>query len=338
MPRALVTGGTGFLGSHLARSLLGAGWEVRALDVHPPTAELAREVEFVEADVRDAEAVGRAASGCEVVVDNAALVPVTRSTREEFRSVNVDGCRNTLDAARAQGAYALHVSSSSIYGVPHELPVTEATPLRPFEPYGESKAAAEQVVRRERERGLVVASLRSRALVGEGRLGLFEVVFRRVRAGKRIPLFGNGDIRIQLCDAEDFCRAALACIERRASGDYNVGSSRFGTVRQDLEALIAHAGTGARLQPIPVWAIRAVLRPLHLVGKSPLSEWHWVSPATPFYADVTKAMQELGWLPRRSNAEALAGAYDLWLATPEDVGASGHRRPLGGAVGRLLRG
>ncbi len=337
MPRALVTGGTGFLGSHLARALVGAGYDVTALDLHPPRRPVTA-YEFRQGDVRDRAAVAEAAHGCEVVVDNAALVPVTRSTPEEFRAVNVEGCRNTLDAARAEGAYVLHVSSSSIYGVPELLPVTEESPLRPFEPYGASKAEAEELVHRERETGLVVSSLRSRALVGEGRLGLFEIVFRRVRDGKRVPMFGNGDIRIQMCAAEDFCSAALAAIERRANGDYNIGAARGGTVTEDLEGLIEHAGSSARLQPVPIWAIRAVLRGLELVDRSPFTKWHWVSSATPYWAEVDKARDELGWEPRHSNAEALGIAYDRWLAQPDEVGASGHTRPLRGLLARALRG
>jgi nucleoside-diphosphate-sugar epimerase len=335
---ALVTGASGFLGYHLTRALEEAGFEVRALDVHPPVPGFEAGQAFIRADVRDAGAVARAARGCDVIVDNAALVPVTRASPQEFRSVNVDGCRVVLDAARSEGAYVLHVSSSSIYGVPAGLPVRETTPLRPFEPYGRSKAEAEDLVQRERERGLVVASLRSRALMGRGRLGLFEVVFRRIRAGKRVPMFGRGEVRIQMCDAADFASAALRAIERRANGDYNIGSAAFGTVREDLEALIAHAGTGARLQPLPVWAIRAVLQPLELFGRSPLTAWHWVASATSFYTDHSKATEELGWEPRYTNAEALARAYDVWLREPESSGRSAHTRPLRGAVARALRG
>ena len=186
-----------------------------------------------------------AAEGCEVVVENAALVPVTRSSEAEYRSVNVDGCRTTLDAAEAAGAYVVRVSSSAIYGVPQQLPTPTTAPLAAFDPYGRSKAEAERMVAARREAGLAIASLRPRTLVGEGRLGLFDVIFGRVRAGKRVPIFGRGLNRSQLCDVQDLCSAVLAAIERRASGDYNVGSSGYATVREDIEALIAHAGTPA---------------------------------------------------------------------------------------------
>ena len=117
---------------------------MRTLDVNPP-ARGARAHEFVQADTRDAGAMRAAVDGCEVVVENAALVPVTRSTEAEYRSVNVDGCRTTLDAAEAAGAYVVRVSSSAIYGVPRAAP-DAGRPRRspPFDPYGRSKAEAER--------------------------------------------------------------------------------------------------------------------------------------------------------------------------------------------------
>lgn len=334
--RVLVTGGTGFLGAHLAGALAAAGHEVRTLDVNPPEDPGAHE--FIQADVRDAEAVRRAVRGCDVVVDNAALVPVTRASEAEYRSVNVDGCRVTLDAAGEAGAYVLHISSSAIYGVPAELPVSTETPLTPFEPYGRSKAEAERLVEARRAGGLVVASLRPRTLLGEGRLGLFDVIFARVRAGRRVPLFGRGDNRVQMCDVDDFCEAALAAIERRANGDYNIGSARFGCVRDDLEGLIARVGSRARLQPVPVWAIRGVLRPLDAIGRSPFNEWHWRSAPESFYFDISRARDELEWEPRRTNVDALENAYGHYVRRLGDTGASAHRRPLRGLLARLLRG
>jgi nucleoside-diphosphate-sugar epimerase len=333
--RVLVTGGTGFLGAHLANAIAGAGHEVRTLDIHPPEAQGPHE--FVRADVRDAAAVRSAVRGCDVVVDNAALVPVSRASEAEYRSVNLDGCGNTLDAAAEEDAYVLHISSSAIYGVPVELPVRTSTALAPFEPYGRSKADAERLVAERRAAGLTVGSLRPRTLLGEGRLGLFDVIFARVRAGKRVPLFGAGRNRVQMCDVEDFCAASLAAIDRRANDDYNIGSAGFGTVREDLEGLIARVGSRSRLQPVPVWAIRAVLQPLDAVGRSPFNEWHWRSAPEPFYFDISKAQDELGWRPARTNVDALENAYGHYVRRA-DAGASAHRRPLAGLLARLLRG
>ena len=336
MPIALVTGGTGFLGSHIGAALTEAGWDVRLLDRNPPSNPLGPRQEFIRADIRDEEAMARATRSCEVVVDNAALVPVTRSSPAEYRSVNVGGCKVTLDAARAEGAYVVHVSSSSIYGRPGTLPITEDTPLLPFEPYGQSKAEAERLVHDERRAGLVVASLRPRAILGSGRLGLFDIIFARIRAGKTVPLFGRGANRIQMCDARDFMSAVVAAIEHRANDDYNIGTAIYGTVRDDLDALIRRVGSPSRLRPVPTWAIRAVLQPLHIVGRSPFSPWHWHSASDTFFASLDKAERELGWSPRYSNVDALTYAYEEYLTGA--AGTSPHTSPLRGLFARMLRG
>jgi nucleoside-diphosphate-sugar epimerase len=216
------------------------------------------------------------------------------------------------------------------------MPVTEDHPLEPFEPYGASKAEAERLVHRERAAGLVVSSLRSRALLGRGRLGLFELIFSRIRADKRVPLFGSGRNVLQMCDARDFAAAALACIERRANGDYNIAAAEFATPRADLMALIERVGSTSTLLPVPVWAIRAVLQPLALIGRSPFTAWHWHASGATFYASLERAKDELDWEPRYSNVDALEHAYHEFLrGTP---GESAHTAPLRGALAKALRG
>jgi nucleoside-diphosphate-sugar epimerase len=336
MALALVTGGAGFLGYHIAHALTEAGWTVRLLDVVDPGAELEPGQTFIRGDVRDAVAVREAAAGCEVVVDNAALVPITRARPEEFRAVNVDGCRNTLAAARAEGAYVVHISSTSIYGLPRQMPVTEESALMPFEPYGVSKADAEELVHRERADGLVVSSLRSRALLGRGRLGVFDPIFHRMRDNKLVPLIGRGDKLLQMTDARDFGAAVLACIERRANDDYNIAAAEFATPREDFQALIERVGSTSRLVPIPLWAVRAVAVPLDVIGKSPFSKWHWKAADATFYMALDKAERDLGWRPRYSNVDALERTYREWLAGAG--GGSAHLSPLRGAFARVLRG
>jgi nucleoside-diphosphate-sugar epimerase len=336
MGRVLVTGGTGFLGAHLSATLARAGWDVIAGDVHPPSDPVQHA--SLSLDVRDPDAVRRAVEGCDVVVNNAALVPVTRSSLDVYRAVNVGGTTNVLAAAKATGAYVAHISSTSLYGVPKQLPIRPDTPFTPFETYGQSKTEAERVVERERAGGVVVSSLRPRTIVGTGRLGLFDVIFPRVRDGKVVPLFGRGDNLLQLLDADDMCAAVLRAIELRSNGSYNVGALEYGTVRQDFERLIAHAGSGSRVVGVPVPAIHAVVRPLDMIGRSPFTPWHYMTAHVPFYCDVSTTMEELGWRPQRSNAEMLVNAYDWFVEHAGVRGASAHRRPLSGVLARLLRG
>ena len=335
--RALVTGGTGFVGVHLVRTLVDQGYEVVALDVEEPDAAFPPEASFVRGDVCRRSDVASAARGCGVIVANAALVPLTQSSPEEFLRVNRGGTETTLEVARGADAYVAHVSSSAIFGQPESNPVLPEAAMRPFEPYGESKARAEDVVHSYREKGLKVASLRPRTLVGPGRLGIFEIVFSRIRSGKRVPLFGSGSNRVQLADVGDYVRAVAAAIERRAVGDFNIGAETFGTVRADIEELIRRVHSPSKIVPIPVPLLKAALVPLGAVGLSPLSKWHWVHASEDFYFDTTLAQEQLGWTPLRSNADALEAAFHEYEVAPPRGGGSAHRRPMPGFVAKLLR-
>jgi nucleoside-diphosphate-sugar epimerase len=317
-------------------ALSDAGYAVRVLDIVDPREPLREGQTFIRADVRDAAAMRAATEGCDVVVDNAALVPITKSSQAEFDDVNLNGCRTTLEAARSAGAYLVHISSTSIYGIPKQMPVTEQTPLEPFEIYGESKAKAERFVHEQREQGMVVSSLRSRSLLGKGRLGIFEPIFSRIRQNKAVPMFGTGSNVLQMCDARDFSAAMLACIERRANDDYNIGAAEYGTPREDFRALLERVGSTSRLVPIPVWAVRAVMQPFSLVGRSPFTAWHWHSGNATFYASLEKAERELGWKSQYSNVDALEHAYNEF--TGGTLGGSAHTAPLPGILARLLRG
>ena len=142
----LVTGGSGFFGIHLTRRLLAAGLRVRILDTAGIEDEKIEEaVEYVRADVRDARAVAEACQEVEVAFHNAALVPMARAGKG-YRDTNVTGTRNVLDAcSRAKVRKVVHISTSSVYGIPARLPIDESTALTPLGRYGKSKYQAEQL-------------------------------------------------------------------------------------------------------------------------------------------------------------------------------------------------
>ena len=151
MASMLVTGGAGFIGSHLAERLLALGHEVRVLDNFSTgrrenLASFADGIEVFEVDVRDREGVAGAVKGVDVVFHEAALASVPRSVDDPMTSddVNVHGTLNLLKASRDAGVHRLiYASSSSVYGNSPELPKRESMTPQPESPYAVGKLAGE---------------------------------------------------------------------------------------------------------------------------------------------------------------------------------------------------
>jgi nucleoside-diphosphate-sugar epimerase len=335
-----ISGGAGFLGLHLARRLLADGHDVRTLDVVPlDDAELERLVDERRGDIRDRESVRELVDGADVVVHAAAALPI-RASREAIRSVNVGGTENVLRAADDAGVRrVVFISSTAVYGVPEKHPIEEDDPLVGVGWYGESKIDAEGLCRVAAVETTIV---RPKTFIGPERLGVFEILFDWIREGRRIYTLGKGDNRYQLLAVEDLVDAIVrAGNEPKAAREtFNVGATEFGTVRSDLQALIDHAGSSSRLQPVPVKPAEIALRSLELLRVSPLAEWHYKTAHKDSFVDVTKAQRLLGWQPRLSNRDALIETYDWYLANRGRVGEAGvtHRVPWNQqALGLLKR-
>jgi nucleoside-diphosphate-sugar epimerase len=329
--RWAITGGAGFLGLHLARRLLADGHEVRTLDLAPlDDAQLERDAEEIRGDVRDPADAARLVAGSDVLVHAAAALPI-QASRESIRSVNVDGAAVVLAAALEAGVKrAVLISSTAVYGVPKHHPIAEDAPLVGVGHYGESKIEAECVAEDAGRRGLEVVILRPKTFIGPERLGVFEILFDWIREGRRIPILGDGSNRYQLLAVEDLVEATVRGATADVAGEtFNIGATRFGTVRSDLESLIDHAGSGSRLRPVPARPAELALRALELARLSPLAEWHYRTAHRDSFVDVSKAERLLGFMPRLSNEQALCETYDWYLANRDRVGAAGmtHRVP-----------
>jgi len=312
--------------------------EVRSLDVVPlGDAELERSVVEIRGDMRDAAKARELVDGADVLVHAAAALPI-RGSRALIMEVNVDGTRTLLEAAREAGlSRVLFISSTSVYGVPEVHPIPEDAPLVGVGAYGESKIAAEALVRGSRLPWVII---RPKTFIGPECLGVFEILFDWIREGRRIYVLGNGSNRYQLLAVEDLVEAIVRAGERDVAGEvFNVGATEFGTVRSDLEALIAHAGTRSRLRPIPARPAEVVLRGLELAKVSPLVEWHYKTASRDSYVDVSKAQRLLGWDATKSNVETLVENYDWYVAnrgTLERAGVT-HRVPWNQQALRFLK-
>jgi nucleoside-diphosphate-sugar epimerase len=299
----LVTGGAGFLGVHLLRRLVEHGVPARSLDLTPGAPA---DVEEIVGDVRDARVVRDALDGIDVVLHAAAALP----SGGDLETTNVEATSSIARLAKERGVKrAILVSSGVVYGV-GASPYREDDPPRPIEGYGRSKLRAEEAWLDAAPAPVV---LRPAAFIGPERLGVFGILFRWVREGRRIYVLGDGGNRYQLLDVADLVTAIVLGGESPVEGVVNIGGVVSGTVRGDLETLIAHAGSESRVVGVPAKPAQAILTTLTALRLSPLTAWHVRSADRDFVLDCARAGEALGWTPTRSGADALRAAYDWYV-------------------------
>ncbi len=238
--RSLVTGGAGFIGSHLVEALVARGDRVRVLDDFSTgkrgnLAAVAGNVEVIEGDIRDPAAVRAAMDGVERVFHQAALVSVPRSVEDPAanHTINVDGTFHLLDAARQARVPAfVHASSAAVYGDLPGLPKTEDMPIAPLSPYGLAKRIGEEYVELfGRLYGLPGISLRYFNVYGPRQdpsspySGVISIFIERLLEGNPPTIFGDGEQTRDFIYVADVVRANLLAAEAaQMGGVYNVST------------------------------------------------------------------------------------------------------------------
>lgn len=258
--RALVTGGAGFIGSHITDALLAQGTFVGVLDnlTTGRKANLNPRAAFYEVDLRSPEVdrvVGEVRP--EVVFHIGAQSSVVVSVRDPVLdvSVNVAGMVGLLQACVKHGVRKVVFASSggTLYGEPEVLPCSEEHPIRPRSPYGASKEAGEAFLRAYAGTfGLSGTALRLGNVYGprqdpNGEAGVIAIFGGRMLRGEPVTIFGTGEQERDYVYVEDVARAFLLAAEEEASEVYNVGTGVGTSVNALFRALAPL--TGYRLEP-----------------------------------------------------------------------------------------
>ena len=254
----LVTGGAGFIGSHICEGLLVAGHEVRVLDNLSSGYEknvAGLDVDFVKADVRDLEAVAAAAAGGDGIFHEAALVSVPESVEKplENDAINVTGTLNVLLAAREGGVRrVLLASSAAVYGNNPQLPKREDMLPEPVSPYALGKIAGEYYLRVFAELyGVQTVALRyfnvfgPRQDPGSMYSGVISKFVEVVKSGGTPTVFGDGEQTRDFVYVKDVVAANLLAMtsERVGRGEvFNVGTGRRTSLLELIETLAAIFG------------------------------------------------------------------------------------------------
>ena len=259
--RVLITGGAGFIGSHLVDALLASGYEVRVLD-NLSTGKRSNlpldnpRVELLEGDVADAERVARAAVGMTAVVHLAAVASVQASVDDPVSThqSNFVGTLNLCEAMRKAGVKrVVYASSAAVYGNNGEgASIDEATTKAPLTPYASDKLAGEYYLDfYRRQHALEPVIFRFFNIFGPRQdpsspySGVISIFSERVQQGLPITVFGDGEQTRDFMYVEDLVKVLVEAIEAQEApvGAINVGWNRTTTLKQVLQALEEAVGS-----------------------------------------------------------------------------------------------
>ncbi len=316
MPHAVVTGAAGFVGSHLAESLLGDGWRVTAVDVfddfYAPSVKRANiamatdheRFRLVEADIRDAVAMERVCGdGVDVVVHLAARAGVRPSIEQPmlYQEVNVTGTCVLLEAARKHGiGRFVFASSSSVYGNNRKVPFAESDNVDyPISPYAATKKAGELLCHTYHHLyGIEMTCLRFFTVYGPRQrpdLAIHKFA-RLIEDGQPIPVFGDGSMMRDYTYVDDIVAGVRAAMDRcKGYHIYNLGNASPVSLSELIASLERALGRKA------------------IIDRRPTQP----GDVERTFADTTLSGKDLAYAPRTTLVEGLAKFVE-WMRSVKD--------------------
>jgi UDP-glucose 4-epimerase len=303
--KALVTGGAGFIGSHIAERLVAGGHRVVVYDnfssgKRENVAPFASKLEVIEADVRDAPQLDDYADGCDVIFHQAAIVSVPYSVEhpQETHDVNIQGTLNVLQAAKRRGVKrVVFACSAAVYGEDPELPKCETMAQAPISPYGVEKATGEMYLMAWNKLfGVETVSLRYFNVFGPRQdpsspySGVISIFTSRALEGKDVTIFGDGKQSRDFVFVDNVVDANLLAATKPGIGGraYNVGCGKKTTLLELLGAIA-----------------RIVGRDIHPIHAAPRA-----GDIAESLADITRIRTELGYEPKVGVEEGLKRLID----------------------------
>ena len=285
-----VTGGAGFIGSHLVKNLVEHGNEIIVIDnlntgKKKNIEKFSEKIDFFEVDIRDFNAIEDILKNVDGIFHEAALASVQDSFRipDEFFDVNVKGTENIFKIGKKLGIKVVYASSSSVYGNPIQVPIKESDGKNPFNPYAKTKLEADKLAEKYARNGLKVIGLRYFNVFGPGQskeyAGVIKLFLERIQQG--LPPLINGD-GLQVRDfvyVNDVVNANMLAMESNIDGEFfNIGTNSVVSVLDLANMIIKFSGLK--------------LKPIH---RPPVS-----GDVKTTEADITKAKMMLKWKPTTS--------------------------------------
>ena len=258
--RFVVTGGAGFVGSHLVKLLVKSGHQVKVIDnLHTGKMENLKEVrdniEFKNIDIQDYDSMEKELRNIEGVFHQAALTVVQDSFKmpEKYHIVNVEGTENIFKIAHKNNFKVVYASSSSVYGHQNVVPILEDFDKKPINPYGKTKLDDENLAEKYAKQGVKIIGLRYFNIFGKGQTleyaGVITKFLDRIRDKKSPIIFGTGSQIRDFIHVEDIAKANLLAMKSDVSFTHaNIGTSNSISILELAKIMIDISGL--KLEPI----------------------------------------------------------------------------------------
>lgn len=323
--KILVTGGTGFTGSHLTRRLLQRGHKVTVIDNQPGL--FADELRSLDAEillgsVTDRQLVDTAAKGCQVIYHVAAAFRKVNLPRKVYWDVNVEGTRNVLDAALKHGVdKVVYCSTCGVHGDVKQDAGDEDAPIAPEDYYQYTKYEGERVVQEFVQKGLRAVILRPAAIYGPGDPERFFKLFKLVKKG-RFLMFGPGEVRYHPLYIDNLLNAfELAAESNSGNGEaYLIADAKAYTLNQLVSSIADALDVDLRIKYLPFWPLwlgavtcELIYKPLPMDPPLFRRRVDWFRQNRAF--NISKARRDLGYRPEVDLKEGLAMTADWYLSS-----------------------
>ena len=330
----IIFGGDGFVGRHLAPKLIADGEEVVVADIVKSDLPHYRKAAFIQCDVTDPASVAKVGIRADDMVYNLSakmLSPIqVRAKRHDFFwPVNVHGTENIVAAMEKAGALRLvHFTTDMIYGHTVTYPMTEEHPVAPLGEYGWSKLKTEELAADWRKRGMSISLFRPRLIIGPGRLGILEKLFKLIDWNLPVPMIGSGKNPYQFISVFDCAEAARLAWKAGVPNEaYNLGSLNPPPVRKLLGDLVKHADSKSILVPTPGWAVKKTLDLLDLLNMPIMDPEQYLIADEECVLDVSKGERQLGWIPQYRDEDMLIAAYKEYRAKKDGHAVAANHVP-----------
>ena len=258
--KSLVTGGAGFIGSHIAEHLVQRGDDVTVLDnlntgKKENLAEINAKINFVNGDIRDHKLLEKLVNDTNNVFHEAALASVQQSfnMKDEYFDVNVNGTENIFKLAKEYGFKVVYASSSSVYGNPKNIPIKENDNRKPINPYAQTKLDSEYLAKKYSDMGAYIIGLRYFNVFGKRQskeyAGVIKLFLEKIKQKMPPKINGDGLQTRDFVHIDDVVRANISAMDSNIKHEFfNVGTENSISIL-DLANVVINA-SGLSLEPI----------------------------------------------------------------------------------------